>query len=467
MIPVKLSMRNFMPYRDNVPPLYFNGIHTACIACDNGNGKSALIDAMTWALWGRTRNTSKSDDPLIHQGQDEMEVEFDFALGEQGYRIIRKHSRTKGKRAGKSLLDFQIVSDGGFKSISADSISQTQQKIINTLHMDYATFINSAFLRQGHADEFTRQPPTKRKEVLSSILGLAFYDELEQRSKDLAKEQEAEGGQLESALEEINRELALKPTYETELEQAKAELEQAEKTLAEHEVILTKLKKDKEALENKKQQLTQLEEHIAATKGELERRQQEVAQYLARIKEHEAVITQRSEIEKGYEQLAESRRQNEALNQKLGLLVKLKDRKNQIEQAIQKAQAELVTQHKLAESQIAELKAKSARLPQLKEELKQAQADLPKLAEEGKGLEAKKQAAQELRTQINYLESELTALEKAIAEIAKNVEILSSHAETKCPLCETELGEDGLNLFLSELREETVLRRKQAGFESR
>ena len=76
MIPVKLSLRNFMCYRDNVPPLSFEGIHTACIAGDNGNGKSTLIDAMTWALWGRAR--AKHDDDLIHLGKGEMEVEFDF-----------------------------------------------------------------------------------------------------------------------------------------------------------------------------------------------------------------------------------------------------------------------------------------------------------------------------------------------------------------------------------------------------
>ena len=79
MIPVKLAIRNFMPYRDNVPPLQFTGIHTASIWGNNGNGKSALIDAMTWALWGRTR--AKSDDDLIHLGQTEMEIEFDFAVG--------------------------------------------------------------------------------------------------------------------------------------------------------------------------------------------------------------------------------------------------------------------------------------------------------------------------------------------------------------------------------------------------
>jgi exonuclease SbcC len=96
MIPLKLSMRNFMCYRDNVPPLNFDGIHIACICGNNGNGKSSLIDAMTWALWGKAR--AKSDDELIYTGQTEMEVEFDFAVGQQPYRIIRKRSRPKPRR---------------------------------------------------------------------------------------------------------------------------------------------------------------------------------------------------------------------------------------------------------------------------------------------------------------------------------------------------------------------------------
>ena len=78
MIPLKLKMRNFMCYRDNVPALHFEGIHTACLSGDNGNGKSALIDAITWALWGQAR--ARSDDDLIHSGQGEMEVEFDFGF---------------------------------------------------------------------------------------------------------------------------------------------------------------------------------------------------------------------------------------------------------------------------------------------------------------------------------------------------------------------------------------------------
>jgi exonuclease SbcC len=443
MIPIKLAMRNFMCYRDNVPPLHFDGIHLACICGNNGNGKSALIDAMTWALWGKTR--AKSDDDLIHQGQTEMEVEFDFAVGQQPYRIIRKHSKPKRRgHSGRSSLDLLIASGDSFKLISGDSITQTQQKIIDILHMDYATFINSAFLKQGHADEFTKQPPTKRKEVLGNILGLSFYDELEEQAKELAKHQEAEGAQLDSAIKDISEELAQKPIYEAELKQAQTRLTEVEKVLAEQESRLNSLRQKKEALENKRLQLAQLEEHIAAIKGELERRDEEVRQHHSRVKEYEAVIAQRSTIEEGYAQLTEARRQNDELNQKLGLLVKLRESKSQLEMSIERAQAALITEHKLAQNKITELEATSQRLPQLKIELKQVKAQWQQLAEQEEKLGRKKQTSQELRTQLNYLESSQTTLEREIAEIEEKLNLLLTQDGTTCPLCETEVGRDGL-----------------------
>jgi exonuclease SbcC len=432
-----------MCYRDNVPPLYFDGIHTACICGNNGNGKSSLIDAITWALWGKTR--AKSDDDLIHLGQTEMEVEFDFAVGEQTYRIIRKHSKPKRRgRSGQSLLEFQIATGDGFRSISGDSITQTQQRITDVLHMDYDTFINSAFLRQGDADQFTKKAPTKRKEVLANILGLSFYDELEERAKELAKQQEAEGAQLESAIKDISDELAQKPAYEAELEPAQTGLTQIEKVITEQESRLNSLRQEREALENKGQQLAQLEEHITATKRELERRDQEIKQYQSRIKGYEELIAQRSIIEEGYAQLTEARRQNDELNQKLGLLVKLRDSKSQLEMSIERAQAALITEHKLAQSRITEIEAIAQRLPQLKSELQQAEAELRLLAEQEETLNRKKQTSQELRTQVNYTESSQARLEHEIAEMQEKINLLSTQVGATCPLCETELGRDGL-----------------------
>ena len=63
MIPIRLFLTNFLCYRDNVPTLDFTGIHVACLCGPNGHGKSALLDAITWALWGRAR--SRTNDELI------------------------------------------------------------------------------------------------------------------------------------------------------------------------------------------------------------------------------------------------------------------------------------------------------------------------------------------------------------------------------------------------------------------
>ncbi|MDI6829646.1 MAG: AAA family ATPase, partial [Armatimonadota bacterium] len=90
MIPLRLELKNFMSYGEHVTPLDLQGIHVACISGDNGNGKSALLDAITWALWGEARAPA---DELIRLGADEMRVVFDFQLGDDIYRVIRGRSK--------------------------------------------------------------------------------------------------------------------------------------------------------------------------------------------------------------------------------------------------------------------------------------------------------------------------------------------------------------------------------------
>ncbi len=446
MIPVKLKMRNFMCYQGSVPPLLFDGIHTACICGDNGNGKSALIDAMTWTLWGRTR--AKSDDDLIHLTQTEMEVEFDFAVGQQPYRIIRKHSKPKRRgRSGRTILEFQIATGDGFRSITGDSIAQTQQKIIDILHMDYPTFTNSAFLRQGHADEFTVKRPVKRKQVLADILGLSFYDELEERAKDLAKQQETEKAQLDSAIKDISDELARKPAYEVEFEKAQSELSRIERVTKEQESRLNGLRQEKESLENKKAQLNQLEEHIKNTERDLERWDDQVKQHHSQLKEYEELIAKRSTIEEGYNQLSLAKKLGDELEHKFRQSVNLERQKSQLDSKIREAGQSLITDHALAQSRIKELDATCQKLPQLKNELSSLQVQLHQLAELEETLHRKRQSSQELRTQVHHLESNKAQLEQEIKEIEEKLSLLLTQSGAKCPLCETELGIEGLKLI--------------------
>ncbi|MFC1995494.1 AAA family ATPase [Chloroflexota bacterium] len=448
MIPVKLKMRNFMCYRDNVPPLSFNGIHTACISGDNGNGKSALIDAITWALWGQAR--AKSDDDLIHLGQTEMEVEFDFAMGQQPYRIIRKRSKPKRQRSsGQTILEFQIASGDGFRSITGNSVAQTEQKIRDILHMDYDTFINSALLLQGRADEFTVANPAKRKRVLADILGLSVYDELEGRAKELTKRKETEKMQLDSTIQDISDELAQKPSYEAEFKTARGELTHIEEVIKEQESRLNNLRQEKEALVNKKSQLTQLEEHIIATERDLERWEGQAKQHRSRLQECEQLISQRSTIEAGYHQLTKARKLNDELEQKFRLVTVLNERKHQLEMAIAQAGQELLKDHAIAQNRITELEVISQKLPRFKNELQQMQVEGQQLSEAEEILRWKRQSSQELQSQAHYLNTDKTRLEQEIKEIGEKLKLLSTQTEAKCPLCERELEVDGLKLIES------------------
>jgi len=441
MIPLKLKMRNFMCYRDNVPPLSFDGIHTACICGDNGNGKSALIDAMTWALWGKAR--SKSDNDLIHQGQAEMEVEFDFTVAEQLYRILRKHSKPKRRSgSGQTILELQMATGNGFRPITGDSVTQTQQKMIDILHMDYSTFINSAFLRQGHADEFTIKRPGERKQVLADILELAFYDQLEEQAKNLAKGQEMEKTQIESAIEEISDELTHKPTYEDELTQAQSELSRVETIAKEQESRHNQLRQEKEALESRKLQLAQLEEHVKKTEKELERWEDQARQHLSRLKEYEELIAQRSTIEEGYAGFIEAKKLNDELDQKFRLVNRLNQRKHELEMTITKAGQQLLQDHAVAQSRITELEAISQKLPSLRDRLQQMQVEWHQLAEAEETLRLKRESSQELRTRVHHLRTDIGRLEKEVGEIEEKLDLLSTQIDAKCPLCETELGTD-------------------------
>jgi exonuclease SbcC len=460
MIPVRLKLRNFMCYRDNVPPLDFAGIHLACLSGDNGNGKSAVIDAITWALWGKAR--AGSDDELIHSTQNEMEVEFDFKVGEQLFRIVRKRSRPK-KRTGAGLpsLEFQVSDGDGFRALTGNTIALTQQKIIETLHMDYDTFINSAYLRQGHDDEFTRQPPGKRKEVLGNILGLSRYDELEDRARTLAREYEAENARLEIAIREIEGELALRPAHEAELEQARATLARLENDCQEKESSLNVLRREKEALEARQAQADELEARLDAGTRDLQRWEEQAARHLAKVRAYEEVIGRREEIQAGYDRFIEAKKLNDELDHRFRQSVSLDKQKAQLERKIDEARNEVLKEHALVQQQISILETNIKKLPELKSRSGQVQAELLRLAEAETALRQRQQAVQEARQRIAYLEAEKARLDREIAEVSEKLDLiashLKSHTEAACPLCERELTREGLELiqtkYASEKRE--------------
>jgi exonuclease SbcC len=440
MIPVNLKMHNFMPYKGDTPPLSFMSIHTACISGDNGAGKSSIIDAITWALWGKAR--SKSDDELVYQGENETMVEFDFNSGGQIYRVIRKHSRPKNKKgSGQSSLDLFICNEGVFLPLSAERATLTQVKLETILHMDYDTFINSAYLRQGHADEFTHQTPGKRKEVLSNILGLSIYDDFEDIAKQRSREAEQAKTSISMSISELENEIASKPACETDLVKFESILVEIDKSAEITASEVKQLQAKEQALGSIKDQFVHLGSVIAHHREDISRENESLNKSKARLFEYKKLLDNQAIIESGFNGLKIARETYDKMNQRARKFSKLNEKYSQLEKTRDRVQNDLNTQHKLVENAINQFETKCKQLPQLKQEqrtIATAQHELTMLDHQ---IEVKRALTGNQKTALSTMLEAIQSLKKEVEDIDEKLKLLvETQKGPRCPLCETELG---------------------------
>ncbi|MCK4651068.1 SMC family ATPase [Candidatus Babeliales bacterium] len=257
MIPLKLELKNFLSYPEHITTVDFKDYPLICLSGKNGNGKSALLDAITWAIWGQARKISgaiKPDSGLLRLGQTRMLVSLDFEFGQDVYRIRREYAKTYGKPY--LALDLEVFEQRSkkFLSLTDKTVRLTQEKIENLLGLDYETFVNSAFLRQGLSDEFSKKSPKERKKILSDILGLCKYDELQKQAIDKAKCLQYEFGILTRLKEQFQKEIEKKNEIKNKSDKENFELKKLNGELVKLQNKFEKLSKNKSLLLQKKRE---------------------------------------------------------------------------------------------------------------------------------------------------------------------------------------------------------------------
>lgn len=344
MIPLQLTLKNFLSYRDAT--LNFKGLHTACICGANGAGKSSLLEAITWVVWGKSR--AATEDDVINGGAKNVRVDFDFSCNNQTYRVIR--SRTRGR---SSSLEFQVeTKTGNFKSITAKGLRATQDEIISCLKLDYDTFTNSAYLRQGRADEFMLRRPSERKQILADLLKLDRYEQLAGKAKDTAKEYKGKIEQLKQNLEPLEIELAKRQEIAAELEQVNQELAQSKALQDCDRAKLEQLKGiDYQRQTWEKQFAIQQTQHQNLSQ-DCDRAKKDIQALQGQLTSLHNLIKQEAVISQGYNQLlawqtaekelsAKFATHQEAQQQRQQLEKKLSQQKNQLNLQINQIQTRL------------------------------------------------------------------------------------------------------------------------------
>jgi exonuclease SbcC len=390
--PIKLEVQGLTAYKQRVE-IDFSGLDLFAISGPTGAGKSSLVDAITYALFGEAPRVGDNIKQLISQGEERLRVNLEFAADGMRYRV----HRATGHRGLPSVQIEHLDPQTGEWMPDADKMKDVNEHVVSILGMDYDGFVRSILLPQGQFQQFLAGKPEERRKVLDSLLRLDVYQQMLQRANQIADEH-------------TNRAATLRQQLDTQYAGATPEaLKAAEGRLAE-------LRMQLEALHHARDALARAREAAETMSAALGRRQTAEAELAAAAKALE--------------------REEELLKRGQGVIDELDGR-------IKAAEAELAgnaydvdlsERLKRALDRAQRLEQGEKRLAQMRREAQESGPKVQKLREKGaaaeKALESARAAVEEAEQALQRARTEnlAVALRKGL------------RAGDPCPVCGQKVG---------------------------
>ncbi|MFA6066154.1 MAG: SMC family ATPase [Candidatus Babeliaceae bacterium] len=460
MIPLKISIKNFLSYGYPAQTIDFEPYQLMCLSGKNGHGKSALLDAITWALWGQARKISgtvKADEGLVRLGQNNMSVTLDFICNNTTYRAKREFTLSTNKSY--TNVEFGILdASGTYKSLTDKTIRTTQEKIEKIIGLNFETFVNSIFLRQGQSHEFSKKSPKERKDILCSILGLEQFESIKRRILDATKIYTHEKEYLDKTntriIQEIEHAPSITASYQTTCD-----------TLA---IIITHehtSNKQLELLDQEKKKLDQeYSQHqlLIAQHASLLKQVHEIKKYISQESTHWRRLHHKKITAQGYsaDTLFLLEKEFYALQEQYAQRISLQAQVMHTQQALNKLTTELntlhmrtiasientISGHKLNANTLAQkstdYQEKYAQLCQQETEYAQKKAILENALKNSVAHQQKliieEQQYEKRKNYYHKFTTKLTSLREQVT--TQNTQKHSINQQSNCPLCTQELN---------------------------
>jgi exonuclease SbcC len=194
MRPLRLELEGFSTFRDRAV-LDFDGLDLVAFTGPTGAGKSTLIDAITFALYGSVAryDDTKRVAPVIHQLVNEARVRLDFESGGRVHiatRVVRRRS-SKGRDAdGATTREARLerVEPDGSTTVLASEVRELKPAVEELLGLDFAQFTRTIVLPQGEFAAFLRDDQASRDKLLQRLLDLGIYERMGSLARSRAKE---------------------------------------------------------------------------------------------------------------------------------------------------------------------------------------------------------------------------------------------------------------------------------------
>jgi DNA repair protein SbcC/Rad50 len=196
--PLKLELKGFTAFRE-AAVLDLAGLEVFAISGLTGSGKSSLLDAMTYALYGRVERVGDRVSQLISQGLPRMAVSLEFEVGHDRYKVTRS---TPAKGATKIQLMRWDADQWNQAGEGSDRVRDVERRLAGIIGLTYDGFTRSVLLPQGKFAEFMVGDPKKRREILTELLGHALFKRMAERAGSMGREAAIRAETLSGVLEQ-------------------------------------------------------------------------------------------------------------------------------------------------------------------------------------------------------------------------------------------------------------------------
>jgi len=167
-------MEGFKSYREQ-HTFNFESRTLFGIVGPTGAGKSSILEALIFGLFGKTPRLERDTKKLIHSGCDEAKVQISFESAGSAWEVTRV-IRTKGP----SHVLLKTI-DGAGDPVNGDRA--VNERIAEILGLDFAAFCASVSLPQGEFDRFLKATSAERVRILKGVFGLEKVNQLREAAK--------------------------------------------------------------------------------------------------------------------------------------------------------------------------------------------------------------------------------------------------------------------------------------------
>jgi exonuclease SbcC len=413
----------------------------------NGSGKSSLLEACFFALYG-SKALDETLDEVVTIGAEETTVELWFTHDGESYHIQREiRSRDGDARTTKCVLD------GEDRSI--DGATDVRNFVTELLRMDTEAFLNCAYVRQGEVNKLINADPSTRQDMLDDLLQLGTLEEYRQRASQARVGVGRVRDDKQGALSEVEDQIEAKAEKNlhnrlNDLESEKAEIEgeidryeknreQAVETRDEAEAVLDEYEQKQEELKSLESDIDDLRDQIGETEREREQLADRIEQRTETLSERR---NRRDQLLDGVERFetVETRPESDGLT---------RERLDAEIDAIE-AEIEEVT------DQIREQSVEKQEADSTRESLLESAADLAETATE------RREEASQLEAELEDAEDDLADKREKAAELAGNIEEIHERFEdAPVAIGEADAHYEAVSDDLSACREELAERRTE------